>query len=259
MKKDSLLTYFTEDVTWIQPFAIGSLLIYITYAVNMFGEQSRLAQNTTNQSLNTLANMNPDMTIAALLLFLASVVILIILQGFFALNTNSLVNCPEDKVKLAHFKNPWRMFAVGFKYFLAAAIYGAGIGATAGLIFIPLGYSGILKGNAVGLIAAVLWVLAVIYLIWLFVYMSFAYSRELSFRSMFKFSNFGKYKVGKYILCNIIFFIVIIFVSIFFKVVMKDQTTFNYFINLICAPITMWYFLILSKIQADSIKEAISK
>lgn len=237
MEKESLITYFTKDMTWVQPFTVGSLLIYISYAAN---------------------NVETPDILMKCLIAIAVLIIGCITQGFFALNTHSLANCPKGEVKLANFKDVAKLFIIGLKYYLAAFLYGAGIGAT-GTLIVPIGIAGFSSGNFATMTLLVIWALAILYLIWMFIYMSFAYSRELSFRSMFKFSNFGKYAVGRYILCGLVFLIIACAVSFFFAIVIKDKTTFTYFINIILAPATMWYSLVLSKIQAESIQQAVAK
>ncbi len=234
MEKESLLSYFTKDSAWMQPFVIGSILFYINFALNSYDTK--------------------DMSIK-LIIMLVFMIIGCFTQGYFTLNTHSLVNCQNGEVKLAQFNDPVNLFITGFKYNFAVFLYCAGLGFAAALIVPPL-MAGI---SALSIIMLVIGIFAVIYLLWMFVYMSFAYSRFLTFRSMFEFSNFGKYRVGKYILYISVFFIIAISVSIFFALMMKDKRTFTYFIALLLSPAAMWYSFVLSKIQAESIQETIIK
>lgn len=233
MEKESYFTYFTKDANWVQPFLIGSILYFINTSLN------------SSNSKEALVNLG---------LLIAIVIVSCLTQGYFALNTNSLVNCQNGEVKLAKFNDPLKIFVTGLKYNLAVFIYGFGIGLTAAFV-VPA----FVAGGAVGIAILGIWILAVVYLLWMFIYMSFAYSRFLTFRSMFEFSNFGKYRVGKYFLCILLFIILAAAVSVFFAVVMKDKKTFTYFIALLLAPAAMWYSFILSKIQAESIQDAIAK
>ena len=241
MEKNSLITYFTKDANWVQPFLVGSILIYLNFALNSL--------ETNDVAVNLFA--------VAVSIFIGCVT-----QGFFALNTNSLINCKNGEIKLASFNNIGKLFVTGLKYICGAFVYGAGIGVTVALftlISLLMGQFGAQFSIVPVIILFAIGIIFIIYLSWMLVYMSFAYSRFLSFRSMFEFSNFGKYRVGKYIACILIFILLLAFAVLFFGSIMKDAKTFKYFILILVAPATMLYSLILSKIQAESIQDAIAK
>ena len=95
MEKENLLTYFTKDANWIKSFFIGSILIYIISILNSL-------------EIKGILSIVPAIV--------GKSIIGIIVIGFFMMNTNSLLNCLNEQVKLAGFNNLIKLFIIGLKY-----------------------------------------------------------------------------------------------------------------------------------------------
>lgn len=230
MEKENLLTYFTKDANWIPSFFIGSILIYIISILNSL-------------EIKGILSIVPAMV--------GKSIIGLIVIGFFMMNTNSLLNCLNEQVKLAGFNNLIKLFIIGLKYCLAVFIYWFGLAAVFIVLSIIFDFS---------VLRAAFMIIIGLFAIYLACMLSCMYSNFLTFRSMFKFSNFSKFRGFKYKADgSVLIMFLLLSLTIVFATVIKDHTPYIYFILLLLAPMFMWYLLVLSKIQAGFIQNSIAK
>lgn len=233
-ENENWMTYFTKDSTWKTTVTIGSLLILISLVITGIAQPEEGA--TPNLSL----------MVGVLLIysFLSCYI-----QGFYMKNTNSLI--VNNVIKLANFADFLELFLIGLKYYAGMLLYLLIMYGISMAIFMPMFLN---KSFNVFLFMIPLLILVPLF-VFAVIYAGFSYSEHLTFSSIFSFRKFGKYKVGKFIGFNCLFWVVFIVIAIIINLMIKDIKVAEYGFYIVISPVMFIYSLLISKIQADSIKE----